>query len=267
MDMHFYAVYIVAIEAGISPNDAWRLAYFSAYPDIDPRLDAKTQGEKNCWKLWGENKKRALDVHKMVHQLNGNNLNANKTIRTRLTKMIQNENEPWKKGVLIHTFADTFGHLKIQKQQELHIIRAMSFYYYETTGWKTGRATYEPGLGHGKDGHDPDLVALRPTLAKEYLAQLFLTLGGKEVSKLKRIFNELDDIAKNGVVDHPDKWLKDGTNTYAINAFKRLAHEEYGYGELNYGRQYFRPEEKSFFMDGRVGWKLTQMQIEEIFAK
>lgn|GEM_PF-6197793 len=267
MDMHFYAVYMVAIMAGQSPNDAWRLAYFSAYPDIDPVLDATTQGKKNWWKQWGKNKERMLEVHAVMHQLNGKKTREVESLRRSLKAKIQNEREPWKKGIMIHVFGDTFGHLKIQKIQQLRLIGPMGSYYYETIGWRTGGTTYKPGLGHGNDGYDPDLVALRPALAKEYLTQLFLALDGKDLNKLQNIFEVIDDIAKNGAVDQSDTWLKDATNEYAVDAFKRHAREKYGYGERNYGRQIFNPEEKTFFMGGKAGWKLAPKQIEEIFEK
>jgi hypothetical protein len=187
-----------------------------------------------------------------------------------LKEKIQKEKEPWRKGIMIHEFADTFGHLKIHKIKEAQSsYNGITFMTtYTTVGFRTGESTYAPGLGHGADGHDPDLIALRPALAKEYLTQLFRTLGGKDVGKLQGIFDEIDDIAKTGITDHPDKFLKEGSSSYALNVFKKLAiDEEFGYEELTNGRQYFHPEEKTFFMDGRAGWKLSKQQIETIFPK
>ncbi|NCB27553.1 MAG: hypothetical protein EOM62_19190 [Bacteroidia bacterium] len=208
-----------------------------------------------------------MRIQSLVHQLSNKSLVENEAFRASLQKKIPNETKPWKKGFMLHLYGDTFGHIKVQKIQKMvsgGCIAAPPV--FETVGFKTGTSTYIAGVGHGVDGYDPDLVALRPNLAKQYLVGLFQALGGKDTSKLKDIFSAIDQLGGSGLVDHPDKWLKDASYERAVETLSTLAHEKYGYGELTYGRQYFNPEDKTFFFGGKGGWKLTPEQIEEFLG-
>ena len=96
MDMHFYAVYIVAQLAGESRSDAWQLAYFSAYPDMDQTLDAtnlfKNQARDTVFMtsplyalVFGRKYKKNHDwmmrIQSLVHQLSNKSLVENEAFR------------------------------------------------------------------------------------------------------------------------------------------------------------------------------------------
>ena len=122
------------------------------------------------------------------------------------------------------------------------------------------------GVGHGGDGFDPDAVALRPELAKNYLRGLFSILGGTEQAKLNDMFKAIDALAGSVPNAHFTP-LKGKTIDAAVAAFKNMAVEN-GYKEssLTGGRANFDPESHEFATVGGTTLTLSVAQIEGLIA-
>lgn len=270
--MHYYAVFLVALKAGRSAEEAWELAYWSAYPDVDNDLDAISQAYRNGLKLWGRGKPRMKRIQSGFHQLSGFTSKENLFRRQKLLGMISRQNIPRFQGPLIHAFADTFGHLKITPIVEtvdsgFYDEYGNSITYSHVVNWETGGGTYSPGLGHAGDGYDPDLVALRPQLAKDYLEELFKALGGNDVARLDDMKRTIDDLhlqQTSGKSSPKDLWKKDVTARQALNAFKKMAEDTISWKSLPSDKRMFNPESKQFYNNRSLSRKEKDYLLEFI---
>jgi RHS repeat-associated protein len=135
---HFYTSYLVARAAGYGPDDAFQFAYWSQYPDLDPKYDAIKSG--------------SLDVQQYLHSLTGGDPIK---LRNYLGCLLKSDQfSAAEKGILAHGFGDAYAHsyqVPFSKRQRL----------------------YSPGIGHFFSGHLPDYIASNPGKYGEYTNQLY----------------------------------------------------------------------------------------------
>ena len=75
-DIHYVAVYATLVAAGQTAQDAWEIAYYSSYPDMDKRYDATSNFLPA---LFGSEK--ALKYQEYLHSLNGERPGWNQNIK------------------------------------------------------------------------------------------------------------------------------------------------------------------------------------------
>jgi len=165
---HFYTPYILGRAAGWSRADAFEFAYWSQYPDEDPRYSA--MGSRTAGLPLGMSE----DINRALHQLNDSPAGPQRDL---LECLLDQFEEPWQRGLLNHAFGDAFSH----------------------TEPGTGE-TYDTLFGHGFDGHQPDYIGNRPELYRQYARRLGDVLGVPEGSPA---FNHLGDTARSApTFDH-----------------------------------------------------------------
>lgn len=111
---HLYTTYKVAREIHISAPRAFRLAYYSQYPDIDPHFDAVAVGVK--YALWPPQHEWKTGVLGKLHSLhNGDKLQVEKR-REQLEELakqsLMDESQDAISGLLIHALGDSYAHTK-----------------------------------------------------------------------------------------------------------------------------------------------------------
>jgi hypothetical protein len=164
-DMHYYVAYVALRSSGMSRDDAWQIAYWSATPDIDPRHNAIGRGGDAA--LYGT-RSEAGNVQGLLHQLNGLKGDDIKKMRCCLKALYNNSTDPVVKGYALHALGDTYGHLVLETK------RMWPFFSGGTLN-----ELYSPPQGHFFDGTLADRVSFRVGLAEAYVADLFVTVGGQ----------------------------------------------------------------------------------------
>ncbi len=97
---HYYTTYLVARAAGISPGQAFRLAYWSQYPDLDPNYDAIKAPLKDLY-----------DVQEFLHSLTGGDaVKLRKYLDCLIKSGSLSPGEINELGVLIHPRGDASAH-------------------------------------------------------------------------------------------------------------------------------------------------------------
>jgi hypothetical protein len=114
--------------------------------------------------------------------------------RNCLKRMIQDPNLLlWEKGFVIHALGDSYAHT------------------FEVEGKPGVRKAYEYPVGHGRQGHEPDIIANDPGLYKQYVDDLGSAFKGMFSGKsdMNRIAG-LNTLAKRLAQEKADKqepWL------------------------------------------------------------
>ena len=179
---HFWTTYMVAIAAGRSKDQAYRLAYYSQLPDQVPDYDAVANGEKvlaereALTNAGGYMGKEALEklmkqlpqdeiwaqwVYNWQHSLHGGGPAQVTQRRTALKTLIQSHangqgwaGEDWAVGLLIHAYGDAYAHVDAQ---------GVAYGYI---------------AGHLRDRHAPDIIASNVPKYDDYIDNLYEALGG-----------------------------------------------------------------------------------------
>lgn len=154
---HAETVYVIASLAGQNLKNIHELTYFAQYPDQMKELDAINNAIKN--KIPFDNDKFTHDIVTKLHSLHGGDSKKIKMRRSEVENAIKNNlnnsNNIWKAGLLIHSLGDTYAHTYNQFNTDKEV-------------------AYGPATGHLFDsffGHDPD--AITPTKTKiKYLAYI-----------------------------------------------------------------------------------------------
>ena len=85
-DGHMYTTFMVAVEAGMDPDDAAKLTYYSQLPDMDCRFDAVHVSIVDTflpWKwVWRE------DINANLHSLHGGDYHAVERRRRVLSQLV-----------------------------------------------------------------------------------------------------------------------------------------------------------------------------------
>ena len=165
---HFYTPYILGRAAGWSRADAFEFAYWSQYPDEDPRYSA--MGSRTAGLPLGMSE----DINRAIHQLNDSPAGPQRDL---LECLLERFEEPWQRGLINHAFGDAFSH----------------------TEPGTGE-TYGTLFGHAFDGHQPDYIGNRPDLYGQYAQRLGDVLGVPEDDP---VYDLLDNTAEGApTFDH-----------------------------------------------------------------
>ena len=251
-DFHFYITFIRAINAGYSPKDAFQLAVGAQYPDQDMRTDA-VETSFRSYKPWETDYFSTQEwrdkMEAVLHQLHGRDRKYTECNRCVLAQLIPQEKDLFLKGMLVHAWGDTFGHLDIER---LPNFRGRFRYKFGIAryNFRTTAGAYKPGLGHAEDGSAPDLIALRPDLAKDAANGLYQILGGDDPSGNDDVDSLINHIAGGGIKDI-DKPFNTYPNTskFAEEAAKKLAESKGlknvpGYSDYDPHRMYDPNDEK-----------------------
>jgi hypothetical protein len=158
-DGHFYAVFIIARLNGYSENEAYRLAYYTQYPDQDQSYDAIPAGIR-LYTRTSRDVPYDTSIQAILHSLHGGGPGAVAARRRCLESLLQDTKnfETWERGLIAHALGDSFAH---------------------TRGQRGEGAAYGVPLGHKDDGTAPDRPNTRPLVFAEYINALNRALGGK----------------------------------------------------------------------------------------
>ena len=152
---HFSTTYLVAIAAGMSPDQAFQYAYWSQYPDQNPDFSAVHTSLTLKW-----------EVGQYLHSLSGGDPVMLRQYLECLLKSGKFSVE--EQGMLIHALGDAYAHTSIDTAK--------------FSGSGHGRVpnpnygqlrSYGPGIGHLFDGHAPDYIGNNPSKYGEYVDQLY----------------------------------------------------------------------------------------------
>jgi hypothetical protein len=173
-DGHFYTA--VAVEhdddpplSGTVRDEAILIGFCGQVPDLADDLDAITLRMKEipsvAGTLWGgfglclgQGVRRMATAHQFVHALTGSPAQNVTEAAVDLIATLRSGQTPGKFdpiracaiGFGVHLLGDSFAHRRLDQPDQ----------------------TYPPGLGHFRDGHDPDYIELRPSLWEQYTRTL-----------------------------------------------------------------------------------------------
>ena len=180
-DGHLFSTLLIARYAGIDEANAYTLAYYSQYPDLDSNFKATSLF------IFAPNWRS--DVREVLHSLHGGEREAIDARREVLKNFIKDsihQDPPnyWQAGLMIHAFADAYSHTK------------------EPLGDPDQRA-YGSVIGHLHHWKKPDQIARQKVFPKyrEFAEQLYdiLALGsvaGKQ--QLTEFLNTIEALACDG---------------------------------------------------------------------
>ncbi|HRJ10185.1 MAG TPA: RHS repeat-associated core domain-containing protein, partial [Prosthecobacter sp.] len=177
---HFWTTYGVAVAAGLPPQKAFTLAYYSQVPDEHVALDAwslwksdgntasmfRTTNRRETLNYIGEGRDLhdwSMAVQRNIHSLHGGDAEAVRRRQGDLRQMVQNGgSSDMERGLLIHAYGDSYAHVN------------------------ASGSAYSTGNGHGWDSRsnatDPDLIGNRPQRHRDHMGELYSALnegGGK----------------------------------------------------------------------------------------
>jgi len=181
-DGHLYSTFLIARYAGIDGANAYTLAYYSQYPDLDSTFKATSLfiGYPN-WRS---------DVREVLHSLHGSEREAIDARREALKNFIKDslsQDPPnyWQAGLMIHAFADAYSHTK------------------KPLGDPDQKA-YGSVIGHLHHWKKPDQIARQEVFPKyrEFAEQLYDILelkGAGDKEQLTEFLNTIEELAcENG---------------------------------------------------------------------
>lgn len=140
---HYYTAYFVHLAAGLDDMLARKIAFYCQLPDEIDELDAVVAGVRIAVKTWPANRARGtadgvpgalfqeMDIQHGLHALTGANAEAESAKRAAI--MLEGGGTPANYGLALHAFGDSFAHRK-------------------------GHMMYAGPIGHGLDGHEPDII-------------------------------------------------------------------------------------------------------------
>ncbi|MCI3879567.1 hypothetical protein [Acinetobacter higginsii] len=159
---HLATTYLISKYAGQDLKNSLTLSYFSQYPDEDKDYDAIVNAVKN--KIPFANDDFTLAVVTKLHSLHGGGSGQVKERRLALEaaikKNLENPNDMWKAGLLIHAFGDSYAHTLNAFESDKE-------------------EAFKPEVGHlfhSIIGEDPDQIT-RKENQKKYLAYVDKLFG------------------------------------------------------------------------------------------
>jgi len=169
---HYYTIFIAARSVGYSEIEAGALAFYAQLPDETTELDAvaaagqlgsaeigfalsTSEGYVSPELLEMRNRvvAKSLETQEVLHALNGG-VGAEETAAT-LNAIAEARYDPVATGLLLHRLGDSFAHRKLDSSGEL----------------------FKGPVGHGLEGHAPDVVLNRPDLHVDYTRALTRALA------------------------------------------------------------------------------------------
>lgn len=225
VDGHFYTTYMLAVAAGYSRESALELAFYSQVPDAVKAYSAYNTWQDSLWKVLAQDD-FYRDVQEQLHALHGGLAQPR---RDCLRKLLQSSGlQTWEKGVLLHAFADAYGHSYIDTTRVM--LTEYESIESDTYGKEFG---YSYPMGHGSRGTAPDEIGPRQKVYNRYLTDAYQVLGG-------------DPARSNEVlapVRYAARFMYSGLERSA-RSMRALSQEQYGY----YSN--FAPEDEERFAPG-----------------
>jgi RHS repeat-associated protein len=188
---HFYTPFILAIAAGMPPERAFKIAYYSQYPD-QHRETSAYRGPISFVFDSIFHHRRLTNAQVYLHSLNGKRGVDVDHVRTALHDVIANKNvSDETRGIAAHPFGDAFAHTKEVSNKD------------ESGTVTSTVVAYKAGFGHASDGTAPDVLSNRKELFKEYatsLADALSEASGKTVDKevMTKLFSTVDGLKAGG---------------------------------------------------------------------
>jgi hypothetical protein len=180
-DFHFYVTYALAHKAGFTPEESHIIAYASQYVDDNNERQHPGKGGKQQFpseiRLNGGHfrpimtqtisvKSLVYEIQKFVyvpfHFLPGDNgppiggksnrysTRPNSGNAQKLLKAALNSGNPYRIGIAVHTFADTWSHQNFTGYQED---------WNSVFTWRSPYTLLVPNIGHADAGHHPDEIS------------------------------------------------------------------------------------------------------------
>lgn len=172
IDGHLYTTFVVARLAGLPVSRALELAWGCQVPDANRRFTAVSAAWTSLWE------KYSADIMKILHSIHGGKeeqvLRRRGDLKQLVSEAIQRGEPDWRVGLMIHAYGDSYAHtfLKMGKEH-----------------------SYRPPHGHAGHGHKPDKIGNFPKKYLEYVAGLYVALGGQGDPKtaLDKLIRIVDD--------------------------------------------------------------------------
>jgi RHS repeat-associated protein len=206
---HFATTYLVALAAGYTPAQAYKMALWSQIPDQVAALDAMAAGGGGLVGGWAEQKawanKTRDDVQAYLHDLSGGRADERRAFVKCLLKSGTFTDE--ERGLLLHAMADTYAHsfrgthpdpTPRNRMDPLSPLERM----HAGDGIPNDFDTLFPnGSGHAVAGHAPDHIASDPAKYSAYVADLFQTLSAMNPGATANpaLLNQLTTWASSGL--------------------------------------------------------------------
>jgi RHS repeat-associated protein len=211
-DGHYYTTLIVAEALGFTAEQSNTLALYSQLPDEVDNLDA-TELVKNkglsmlfsgCIHCY-----RADEYLPFLHSLSGrkSEIETDRTVRA----IVKSKDNLKSVGFLVHRLADTFAHRRL----------------YDPT------LLYGSGIGHGKDGHTPDVIQQNTEQYEKYVNTLISTLaqvkGGlsdKEIKDIKQKVHAKMFRLRSIPIEQQTKYLRKGGKKYPVGQIQKESNND-----------------------------------------
>jgi len=146
---HYWTTYAVALMAGMSPERARQLAYWSQYSDLDPRY-----GAVSALRIWTMD--RAGRIQDNLHSLTGGSPCRRRCVLRTILRT-QQLSTP-QRGLIIHALGDAYAHTWFD--------------------WFGGEHGFGAPFGHALAGHAPDHIGTDPGKYQNYVGSLYSAPGG-----------------------------------------------------------------------------------------
>lgn len=213
---HFYTTFMVARAVGMSKERAFRLAYYSQYPDERRATTAYANPRDFLMRMARRESRTELrNVQETIHSLHGGSGEEVNRVRTGLQDAVADGNvNDETRGIVIHALGDSYAHTRRVEARDASGV---------VTG--TEEQAYGSPLGHGaqRQPNAPDVISNRPELFGEYVTALADALSRVSGEKVNQ--QQLDGIRK--VVTGLPPGGNDGRADTA--ALRGLAQNEFGY--------------------------------------
>jgi hypothetical protein len=156
IDGHLYTTFVVARLVGMPIPRALELGWGCQVPDANKKYSAVSAAWKSLWE------KYELDLMRVLHSIHGGKeekvRKRREDLKQLITEAIKRGDPDWRVGLIIHAYGDSFAH----------------------TFTKMGKEhSYKPPFGHAGHGHTPDKIGNFPKKYQDYVAGLYVALGGQ----------------------------------------------------------------------------------------
>jgi RHS repeat-associated protein len=224
---HYYTTYLVARAAGMSQKQAFLLAYWSQYPDLN-------KGYSATGRITHPSDVGLYDIQEYLHSLSGGDAAK---LRDYFNCLIKHgslsDDEINSLGVLIHPYGDTYAHAYPDPNQWIGTPKQRIPNPY----WYRGKETlYQFPVGHVFSGHNPDYIASDPAKYDNYVDQLYNAIrslnpdGAPDLNLIASLKKAANGLSEPGFVDFFDDEHQDEIEA---NALRDLLPDEFDENNFN----------------------------------
>jgi RHS repeat-associated protein len=213
VDGHFWTAYLMTTMMGLHNDMAFNIAYWSEWPDQRMYRSGDMESRNSTW----------LNPMNQgpYHALTGGRSSAERDISE---VSIENATSTFDIGLAIHRLGDSYAHSRVGNEGQM----------------------YSAPFGHAWDsefGKDPDQIANRPWLYKEYAQRLagalsdrFRYKGNLDMFTFNYVANSKGNTVQNSAVFETEIRIREGVGSFsvegnqvdAINSYIRASNEHFG---------------------------------------